>query len=153
MFTTFKKGALGRRINILFRLCVGHLRREMKKLGVGMGDYAFLLSTFAQPGQSQDELSRDICVDKSYTARALSRLEKLDLIRREPDPDQYRVKRVYPTDLAMAIQGDIFDIVKTHQAILTRGMEPERVERIREDLDLMIENMIAHVYHGAGEEK
>ena len=76
---------MGRRINLLFRLTMSYLRLEMKKLGIGAGDYTFLIILFFLPGLSQDELSRLLHVDKSYTARSVARLEKMGLVERKPD--------------------------------------------------------------------
>ena len=141
MFNEFKEKTIGRRISILFRLCMGHLRREMKALGFGAGDYAFLAAVFAHPGLSQDELSREVRVDKSYTARALARLEKLDLIQRLPDPEHHRVKRVYPTPRGREIEEEFFQILLGVHGTLTQDMDEGQVQRIRNDLDQMIHNM------------
>ena len=141
MFLAFKRVALGRRINILFRLMMTMIRKNMKTLGFGAGDYAFLPMIFAHPGLSQDQLSREVRVDKSYTTRALNRLEKMELIRREPDPEQHRIKRVYPTERGMEIEAEFLAILKNLNAVLIKGLEEERVDQLRADLDQMIENM------------
>ncbi len=80
MYEDFIEKAIGRRVSILFRLSMSHIRREMKKLGFGAGDYPFLAILFFKEGLSQDELSRQMRVDKSYTARALVKLEKMGMI-------------------------------------------------------------------------
>ena len=76
MYAEFEKMVMGKRINILFRLSMMHIRNEMKKLGFGAGDYPFIALLFFNEGLSQDELSRQMRVDKSYTARALAKIEK-----------------------------------------------------------------------------
>ncbi|MCG8533048.1 MAG: hypothetical protein MI749_20665, partial [Desulfovibrionales bacterium] len=69
------------------------------------------------------------------------RLEKMDLILRRPDPEQHRVKRVYPTPRGREIEGEFFQILLGIQGILTRDMTPEQIERVQGDLDQMIHNM------------
>ncbi len=144
MFRSFKQESMGRRISILFRLCMAEIRREMKEKGFGAGDYAFLAVVFTYPGMSQGELSSEIRVDKSYTARALARLEKMGLIKRLADEKNHRIKRVFPTAAAMEIQVDFFNILKNLQATLTRGMTPEQADQTRTVLDMMIHNMDSH---------
>jgi len=149
MFESFAKKALGKKINTLFRLSMMNFRNEMKKLGVGPGDYAFIALLFVRQGLSQDELSRQMRVDKSYTARALAKLEKLGMVERRPDPDEHRIKRVFLGQKARDIETDMFRIVKNWHTALGKGIEPDRMEMIRAGMDQMIAN--AETYLGLDE--
>lgn len=60
--------------------------------------YAFVLSICSQPGRSQEELAREICLDKSTVARALAYLEKHGYITRTPNEKDKRQYLVYPTE-------------------------------------------------------
>lgn len=95
MYEGFADASMGRRIDLLFRLSMMHIRNEMKQLGFGAGDYPFIAMLFLNEGLSQDELSRQMRVDKSYTARALAKLEKSGMMERRPDPYEHRIKRVF----------------------------------------------------------
>ena len=112
MYREFAEISMGKRINLLYRLSMMNLRNEMKKLGVGVGDYAFIAFLFINEDVSQDELSRMMRVDKSYTARALARLEKLGLVERKPDPDEHRIKRVVLSEKARKMEQYFFAILK-----------------------------------------
>lgn len=60
-----------------------------------------VLSRLARrPGCTQTELADMMEVERATAGRLLDRLEENGMVRREPDPDDRRVRRVYPTALA-----------------------------------------------------
>ncbi|MCG8634768.1 MAG: MarR family transcriptional regulator [Desulfobacterales bacterium] len=140
MFKKFAPESVGRRLNFLFRISKQHLRQEMKKLGVGEGDYAFIAILFVMDGLSQDELSRQMRVDKSYTARAVAKLEKMGMVERRPDPDEHRIKRVFLAKRAREMELDVFNVLKGWHDTLVKGIDPEELAVIQAGLDRMIEN-------------
>ncbi|MCG8617582.1 MAG: MarR family transcriptional regulator [Desulfobacterales bacterium] len=145
MFLKFAPESIGRRINHLFRLSRRHLGLEMKKLDVGAGDYAFIAMLFISDGQSQDALSRNMQVDKSYTARAVAKLEKMGLVERRPDPDEHRIKRVFLTEDARAKEQAFFTLFRGWHDILVKDIPPEELTIILNGLDKMLENGRAHL--------
>ncbi|WDP91925.1 MAG: MarR family transcriptional regulator [Desulfobacter sp.] len=146
MDNTFVEEAIARRINLLFRLTMSHLRTEMKKLGIGAGDYTFLIILFFRPGLSQDEMSRIVHVDKSYTARAVAKLEKMGLLERRPDPDQHRVKRVFLTQRTRDMEGQFLGVLKGWHDTLVKDIDPDHMKIIREGLDKMMDNACLSLY-------
>lgn len=146
MDTKFVEEVVARRINMLFRLTMTHLRTEMKKIGIGAGDYTFLIIPFFRPGLSQDEISRLVHMDKSYTARAVARLEKMGLLERRPDPDQYRIKRVFLTQRCLDMEDEIFGVLKGWHNILVKDIDSRELKIIRDGLDKMMENACMALY-------
>ena len=59
---------------------------------------------FLEDGLSQDELTRRIREDKSHTARAVAKMEKMGMVRQEPAPQAWRVKRVCLDTRALDLQ-------------------------------------------------
>lgn len=140
MYETFVNEAMGRKVNVLFRLCMIHLREEMKKMGFGAGDYPFLAVLFLKEGVSQDELSRYMRVDKSYTARALAKLEKMGMVERHPDPDEHRIKRVFLSQKSRQIETQFFKMLKKWHGTLIQDINPEHLAIVQAGMDQMIEN-------------
>jgi len=140
MFKSFEKKFIGRKIHILFRLSMAHVRAEMKKLGFGAGDYGFLVILFLDEGLSQEELSRKMRVDKSYTARALAKLEKAGMVERRPDPEEYRIKRVFLGRKAREIEPQFFQILKTWHKVLVKDIESDHLAQLQTGLEHMIKN-------------
>ena len=140
MFKEFAAESVPRRINLLFRLSMMHLRGEMKKMGVGSGDYAILTILYLQDGLSQDELSKQMRVDKSNIARALVKLEKMGMVERRPDPHEYRIKRVYLGRKAREMEADFFNVLEEWHYILVKDIDPQDLDVIKRGLDRMMKN-------------
>jgi len=131
---------MGKRIHILFRLSMMNARNEMKKLGFGAGDYAFLAVLFLDDGLSQDELSRRMRVDKSYTARVLAKLEKTGMVERRPDPEAHRIKRVFLGRKAHDNKLNFLKIVQSWHKTLVKDIDGDDLNTVRSVMDKMIAN-------------
>lgn len=140
MYDTFAKQSIGKKINILFRLSNRYLRNEMKKMGFGGGDYPFLALLFLEDGVSQDELSRRMRVDKSYTARALAKLEKMGMVERRPDPDEHRMKRVFLSRKSRELEADFLKMLQKWHTTLIKDVDPDHIPILQAGMDRMIEN-------------
>ncbi len=140
MYETFANESVGRKVSTLFRLCMIHLREEMKKMGFGAGDYPFLAFLFFKEGVSQDELSQYMRVDKSYTARALAKLEKMGMVERRQDPDEHRIKRVFLSRKSRQIETQFFKMLKNWHNTLIKDIDPEHLAIVQAGMDQMIEN-------------
>ncbi|MBU0973321.1 MAG: MarR family transcriptional regulator [Proteobacteria bacterium] len=140
MFKTFALESMGRRINLLFRLTMMYARNASKTMGVGAGDYAILFILYMEDGLSQDELSKRMRVNKSYTARAVAQLEKMGMVKRETDPHEHRIKRVFLGDNGRELQADFIGGAKNWHDILVKDIAPEDLAIIRAGLDKMLAN-------------
>ena len=66
------------------------------------GHYAFCLEICRAPGRSQEELARELCLNKSTVTRNLGYLEERGYIRRELPANDRRRLFVYPTEKMQA---------------------------------------------------
>lgn len=124
----------------LSRLSTQFVGKEMTRIGFGPGQFFLLSELFIKEGQSQDELSRKVGVDKSNTSRALARLEKYSLIQRTASPDNHKEKRVYLTDKAIEIEPVFRNIQKKWNSTLLEGFSEEEKQFLASALSRMIEN-------------
>ena len=90
-----------RYINRTFRCGKLYRNESLAKIGLEGSDQPFVLHLCHSPGISQEQLAREIYIDKSGVARKLASLEKRGYIRRESDPQDKRVLRVYPTEMLL----------------------------------------------------
>ena len=60
--------------------------------------YAFVLAICREEGRSQEEITRELCVNKSTVARNLNYLEEKGYITRIPLKNDKRQFSVYPTE-------------------------------------------------------
>ena len=69
--------------------------------------YAFVLSVCREPGRSQEDIARELCVNKSTVARNINYLEENGYVSRTPLPQDKRQFSVFPTEKALAVLPEI----------------------------------------------
>lgn len=84
--------------------------RQVRALGVTRAQWMVLARLARRPGCSQTELADMMEVERATAGRLLDRLEENGLVRREPDPEDRRIRRVYPTELALRDQAAMRDV-------------------------------------------
>lgn len=89
--------------------------------------YAFVLSICRLPGHPQDELAKNLCLDKSTVARTLSHLEKNEYIIRVPNEKDKRQTLVYPSEKMLSIYPIIRSINTDWNTHVTKGISPEKL--------------------------
>jgi len=108
-------------ICFISRLSTRFVGGEMSRMGFGPGQFFLLSELYAEEGLSQDELSQRVGVDKSNTSRALVKLEKFDLIKREIDPQNHKVKKVYLRGKALKVRNEFKKIQRQWNTKLLKG--------------------------------
>lgn len=69
--------------------------------------YAFVLAICRQPGRSQEDLARELCVNKSTVARNINALEERGYVSRSPLSHDRRQFSVFPTEKALRVLPEI----------------------------------------------
>ncbi len=96
------------------RLCVGH--------------HAFVLAVCRNPGNSQEKLARELCLNKSTVARALNHLEEKGLIKREVNAENKREILVFPTEKMLEILPEVRAIAKEWNELLVSEIPEEKLD-------------------------
>lgn len=99
--------------------------------------YAFALAVCQKPGRSQEELARELCLNKSTVTRALSCLEEREYIRRDSLPTDKRQFAVYPTDKMLAILPEIKRVSDEWMQLLSEGIDEEELNVFNSVLERM----------------
>lgn len=116
-----------------------------RRKAVGLDDlftshYAFVLSISHHPGRSQEELARELCLDKSTVARVMAGLEKNGYITRAPNEKDRRQTLVYPTEKMLEACPKVRQASRAWTDRLTAGISPEELEVFHQVLDRMEES-------------
>ena len=90
--------------------------------------YAFILSVCREEGRSQEEIARDLCLNKSTAARSLNSLEENGYVTRKSIPNDKRQFSVYPTEKARAILPEIKKATLEWMDLLSEGISKEELE-------------------------
>ena len=74
--------------------------------------YSFAMAICKDPGSSQEELARELCINKSTVARNLTALEENGYVTRVALPNDKRQFSVYPTEKMLAVYPKIVETTK-----------------------------------------
>ncbi len=86
------------------------------------GHYAYILAICRTPGRSQEDLARELCVNKSTVARNINYLEENGYVLRNPLPNDKRQFSVFPTQKAHNILPEIRAVSAEWMALLSEGI-------------------------------
>ena len=117
-----------RQINIISRCATMYRDRALSDTGLAGCHTPYIMALYRIPGCTQEELARDLNVNKSSVARQLAVLEERGFIRREPSPGDRRSQLVYPTQRALDLQPRILQVLYEWNAYLTGELTPEEQE-------------------------
>lgn len=120
-----------RHLYLLRRHVLQVLDRELSEHGLGHGTYKYLYALFVEDHRSQQAIADRIGDDKAAATRALTRLEKLGLIRREPHAEDRRVVIVSLTEKGHALRPSIVAAVQAASQSMTSALDPEEARRFR----------------------
>lgn len=114
-----------RQLSITYRCAMRYREHHLLDTGLAGCQTQYLIALYNKPGMTQEELARFLNVNKSSVARQLPALEAKGYVMREPDPDDKRVFRVYPTEKAMELQERMYDVLEAWSTYLTQGFSDD----------------------------
>lgn len=115
-------------LNSISRCQAIYRSEKMKADGICACHHAFILNISKNPGRSQEELTRELCLNKSTVARTLNHLENCGYVNRMPNPDDKRQFLVYPTDKMLEILPDVRAVSKEWNEGISEGISEEELE-------------------------
>lgn len=118
--------------------------RQVGALGVTRAQWMVLARLNRRPGCSQTELAEMMEVERATAGRLLDRLEENGLVRREQDPIDRRIRRVFPTKAAAAAQAKIRAVADTIVADATIDLSEDQRETLM-DLMTMVRGRLSEV--------
>ncbi len=101
------------------------------------GHYAFALAICRESGRSQEDLARELCINKSTVARNLNYLEEKGYIFRNPLPNDKRQFSVYPTEKMLAVLPEIKQASAEWMALLSDGIPQDELDIFNSVLERM----------------
>ena len=101
------------------------------------GHYAFVLAICRHPGRSQEELARELCLNKSTVARNINYLEEKGYVSRAPLPNDKRQFSVHPTEKMLSVLPEIREASAEWMTLLSEGVAQEELEIFNSVLEHM----------------
>jgi len=99
--------------------------------------HPFILSICKNPGLTQDELGRDLCVGKSTVSRRVEWLEENGYVIRSADPMDKRCQRIEPTEKALLILPELRRISREWITLISEGIDGTELEIFERVLSLL----------------
>ncbi len=109
-------------IYMISRSTHNYYARELKKLGITMGQFPFIMGVAGNDGISQEKLSRELGISKSTTAAIIQQLLSAGLVTREIDEADRRNFRLHATEKAHALVPKIEESIDRCHAMITEGL-------------------------------
>ena len=103
------------------------------------GHYAFVLAICREPGRSQEDIARELCINKSTVARNLNSLEEKGYISRKFLPKDKRQFAVYPTEKMLSILPEVRQASLEWRTLLSEGISQEELDIFNSVLERMQE--------------
>ena len=118
--------------------CGAQYRSEaLAPMGLKACHASYLTEICAQPGISQDQLARKICINKSNVARQAAILEEDGFITRVSSPADKRILQLYPTQKTLDLLPRISPILRQWEECLTCGISNQEKDLLEQILSKM----------------
>lgn len=101
--------------------------------------YAYALAVCREPSRSQEEIAKELCVNKSTVARNLNYLEEKGYIERKPLPCDKRQFSVYPSEKLLSVLPEIRAASEEWMNLLSDGIPQNELEIFNSVLSRMQE--------------
>lgn len=121
---------LSRYISILYRHNRKFMDRNLDDHTLGGGRYSFLFYLYYHNGATQDEISKDIEIDKASTARALRKLENGGLILRKTDENDRRINHVFLTEKGQSTRETLVKLSDDWKHLILNGLTKEEISTL-----------------------
>ena len=115
-----------RSMNIISR-CQATYRNVCAVEGLSACQHTLLLAICRLSGCAQEDLARDIRLNKSTVARSLAVLEERGLVERKTNPSDKRQLLVYPTQTAKELLPRVRAVAEEWNTLLTDGILEEEL--------------------------
>lgn len=93
--------------------------------GLGAAMHPFVLNICSKPGRSQEQIARDLCLNKSTACRALSTLEADGYIIREENPLDKREMLIFPTERMKLACKTVRAVSREWSRLITEGIDED----------------------------
>ena len=120
--------SLMKRMNNISRSQAIYRHSKVSAEDLHTGHYAYVLAICREPGRSQEELARELCINKSTVTRNLTCLEEKGYIARAPLPNDKRQFSVHPTEKMLAVLPEVKRASIEWMTLLFEGIPEEELK-------------------------
>lgn len=112
----------------IYRSTQCYMDKRLEKFKLSTGIYPYLLILNENEGISQNEISRELNVDKAMSARTVRKLIELGYIKKRENKEDIRAYKLFLTDKGRKIIPEIRKVINNWIDILVEGCSEEEKE-------------------------
>jgi len=132
---------IGRQISMLYRAGISFYSGKSNNLDFGAGQMSIIFYLFHHQGASQDELTKQLEVDKATITRSVKKLESAGILERKKDEQDQRINRITLTEAGYAIQSDLKKLTDQWQSILLKDFSDGELEQLMPLFEKLLKNV------------
>ena len=117
-----------KKINTISRCAVAYRNDMLNDKSLSPLYHSYVLIISKNPGISQDELAKELCINKSTVARGVASLEEKGFVERKTDDNDKRILRVYPSEKMLEVLPNIRKAIREWNKYLTDDIDETEVE-------------------------
>ena len=137
-----RPGDMGTSIALLYRYSQSYFNEEMKKYGLGNGQYVFLLYLLDHEGINQETLAHMVKIDKTTAARAVARLVEAGYVKRTVSDSDRRAYVLTTTKKSQGIKKELRKTMAAWQEMVEKGLTADECRRFDDFLDHAVQNVV-----------
>lgn len=126
---------IGKYISDIHKSSCIYFNKEFGKIGIGAGEYTFLLNLYKCDGITQEELTEKVKLDKATTARAIKKLEDKGYVKRVKKETDRRAYKLEITEKADQIREKVYLIMDEWETKVRNCFTNEESQELMKLLD------------------
>jgi DNA-binding MarR family transcriptional regulator len=136
-----RAGSHGQLISAIYRHMQVLIASELAPYRIGSGQYIFMMAIAFQQPITQKALSERLLIDKTTTAKAITKLETEGYVRREANPADNRYQLLYLTDSGREVVPKVQEALARVKNKTRKGMKDEEYDMLVGLLKIVLHNL------------
>ena len=124
-------------ISVLYRHVQIYINNKTKDLQISASEYIFLMEMYKNDNMSQEQLSKNLIIDKSATARAIKSLEEKEYIIRKKDDNDKRTNRIKLTKKGIEIKDRLSNLLEEWNNEITSDIDKNLLNTVIDTINKM----------------
>lgn len=122
-------------INIVSRCAAIYRADALRDTELSACHTSYILTVCRNPGISQDQLAKNICINRSNVTRQLAYLEEHGFVERRQSESDRRVLLVYPTEKAENVLPTVRKVLEDWSGAVTGDFSADELEQFEDMLE------------------
>ncbi|NLH46010.1 MAG: MarR family transcriptional regulator [Acholeplasmataceae bacterium] len=129
-------------ISVAYRRTQMFYTEQLQKIGINSNQFMYIVFICENAGQTQDDLSKRLIIDKSTVTKALAQLERNGYITKTLNANDKRAFNIFPTAKALAVYPQILEIKAEWHLKMTENLSEIERDVFEKLMEKVMENTV-----------